>query len=147
MYLHVFPELYPHMTFMDFYLDLSIIQVAQASSIFIFCRYIYQDVSGIFKACKSVLENNYINHFIMSVRRTSYGMYLFHLFAVKLLRLYKILPFKINSHTILFVDITFALVLFIVSWLVVLLINRIPILNKISVMLNALSLKCNDLKN
>ena len=125
-------ELYPHMSFMKSYLDLSIIQVVQTSSLFIICRYIYQDVSGIFKPCKSILENNYINHFIMSVSRATYGMYLFHMVVVKIIRSYGILPLKIYTKAVLLGDLALTVVIFIMSWLVILLINRIPILNKIS---------------
>ena len=132
MYLGNYYGVYPNVEFISSKLDMSFIQVAQASAVFIICRYIYQDVRGIFKLCKRVLENNYVNHFIMSISRASYGMYLFHWFIVKLLRMYNVLPFKINTKQILVADLALALVLFIGSWLVILLLNRIPILNRVS---------------
>jgi len=132
MYMGSCEDIYPKLELMNQKLDLSIIQVVQATSIFIMCKYIYGNVTGILGKCRSLLEGERVNHFVMSISRASYGIYLFHWFIIKLSRGYGLLPFKILTKKILIADLALALVLFFASWLVVLVINRIPVLKYLS---------------
>ena len=114
-------------------LNLSVPQIIQCSSLFLLFRYLYECKSGISGAVRKVLENRYINGFILSVSRASYGIYLFHML---LLRGF-IEPYFKNMST--FTGFTTFLMVFalgfallIVSWIVILILGKIPVVEKVS---------------
>ncbi|WP_405269012.1 acyltransferase [Methanobrevibacter sp.] len=109
------------------YLDLSLLQIIQASSLFLFIRCLYQ-----YKISKGILENNVLKRFILSVSRSSYGMYLIQqplIFQV-------IYPYTKTLHLTgsqsLALTISIIILVSLISWIAVLILSKIPILEKIS---------------
>ena len=114
-------------------LNLSVPQIIQCSSLFLLFRYLYESKSGISGAVKKVLENEYINGFILSVSRASYGIYLFHML---LLRGF-IEPYFKNVSTFTgfntFITVfVLGFALLIVSWIAILILGKIPVIKKVS---------------
>ena len=114
-------------------LDLGILQILQVSSVFLLVKNIYSEsVSGLFSVVKGFLETNIINNFIVSVSRASYGMYLVHmLFLRQYIRpFFKTLNFN-STNMVIACFITFV-GLFLVSWIITVILGKIPYINKIS---------------
>lgn len=114
-------------------LNLSIPQIIQCSSLFLLFRYLYESKSGISGRIRGILENTYINGFIMSVSRSSYGIYLFHMLILR----GWIEPYFKNASTMsgfstLVVGFGIGFGLLIISWLAIVILSRIPVLNKVS---------------
>ena len=114
-------------------LDLGILQILQVISVFLLVKNIYSEsVSGLFSVVKGFLETNIINNFIVSVSRASYGMYLVHmLFLRQYIRpFFKTLNFN-STNMVIACFITFV-GLFLVSWIITVILGKIPYINKIS---------------
>ena len=57
-------------------LDLTLIQIIQATSVFLFIKNLYSDnISKIFQPIRNILNKKYVEKFILSVSKSSYGMY------------------------------------------------------------------------
>ena len=124
--------IYPKISVMYSSLDFSILQILQCCSVFLFFRFIYSDVSGIFASIKNILERNPVSAFIESVSRSSYGIYLVHmLFVIEWIRPFPKNVILTNKETAAFCFMSFVF-LFIVSWIIVLILSKIPYLNKVS---------------
>lgn len=131
MELGSFFDLYPKIN-MYSSIDISIFQVIQSSSFFLLIKYIYSDGIGIFSKVKSLLENEVINKIILSISRSSYGIYLVHM--VIIVGFYR--PFAkevqfTGSQMLLFSVFGFIFA-FLISWAITLILSKIPYLNKIS---------------
>ena len=127
-----FFDIYPKMN-LSSTLDLGILQILQVSSVFLLVKNIYSEsVSGLFSVVKGFLETNIINNFIVSVSRASYGMYLVHmLFLRQYIRpFFKTLNFN-STNMVIACFITFV-GLFLVSWIITVILGKIPYINKIS---------------
>lgn len=127
-----FFDIYPKMN-LSSTIDLGILQIIQVSSVFLIVKNIYSEhVTGIFLAIKGFLEGKVVNGFILSVSRASYGMYLVHmLFLRQYIRpFFKTLEL---SGTKMFIacSVTF-ISLFLVSWIIIVILGKIPYVNKIS---------------
>lgn len=114
-------------------IDLGILQILQASSAFLIVKNIYSEyVTGIFSSIKGFLENNIVNGFILSVSKASYGMYLVHmLFLRQYIRPYFKTIELSNTDTAIAFFATFV-GLFLISWIITLILGKIPYVNKIS---------------
>ncbi|WP_295723433.1 acyltransferase [uncultured Methanobrevibacter sp.] len=110
------------------YLDLSLLQIIQVTSVFIFIKSIYDKKGILYK----FLEVNIIKKFNLSVSRASYGMYLVQhpiIFGI-LPPLVK--PMKLTgTQSFIFYIIT-VITVFIISWLLVLILSKIPFIKKFS---------------
>lgn len=110
-------------------LDLSFIQILQASSVFLIFKQLYEkDVTSIFLRIRNFLQKNYCKKFILSVSKASYGMFLVHRrFFIDYLP-----PFISKLHlTGTEVCITIAVIsiaAFLLSWIVIVIMSRIPVL-------------------
>ena len=127
-----FFDIYPKMN-LSSTLDLGILQILQVSSVFLMVRYTYSEhVTGIFAAVKGFLEVNVVNAFMLSVSRASYGMYLVHML---LLRQW-VRPFfktlNLSSTNMILAFIATFIGLFLVSWIITVILGKIPYVNKIS---------------
>lgn len=124
-------DIYPRIN-MYSSLDFSLIQILQCSSVFLFFRYIYGGVSGIWLRIKNILENDSINKIILSVSRASYGIYLVHMLIIlKWFRpMTKVITLS-NKYTVLFCFGSF-IGIFLLSWAIVLVLSRIPIIKNFS---------------
>ena len=124
-------DIYPKINMIS-YLDFSILQILQASSLFLICRFIYSDNNGVLTNIKNILEYNFIKKLILSFSRASYGMYLVHMIF---LNSYFRLIFKglKNSNLKIFIFSIFVFIfLTIISWIIIIILSRIPIINKFS---------------
>lgn len=125
-------DIYPKISIMYSSLDFSVFQMMQACSVFLFCRFIYDDVSGIFLSLKTLFEGKIMGSFIESVSRSSYGMYLVHmLFLIEWIRPFPKNVILTNKETAFFCCASF-IFLFVISWIIVLILSRMPYINKIS---------------
>ena len=127
-----FFDIYPKMN-LSSTLDLGILQIIQVSSVFLLVKNIYSEhVTGIFSAIKGFLEKNIVNGFILSVSRASYGMYLVHMLLLReFIRPYfKTLPLT-STKMVIACFATF-IALFLVSWIITVILGKIPYVNKIS---------------
>lgn len=113
-------------------LNVSTLQIIQVASIFLFFRYLYECSKGIFGKIRQVLETNYINKIILSISRSSYGIYLFHML---LLRGYIDVHFKniptTGTDTLIF-SLVVSISLLIISWIGIVILGKIPVINKLS---------------
>ena len=111
------------------YMDYGIFQIIQAGSVFVLFRYIYQAKEGISSYVRRFLELDIVNKANVSLSRASYGVYLLH---TTLLRPFKVIvsgtKFSGSMTCLVIIFTTFCLV--VVSWAIVLLLNRIPFINK-----------------
>lgn len=111
------------------YLDYGIFQIIQAGSVFVLIRYVYQAKNGIASYCRRFLEFDIVNKINLSLSRASYGVYLLH---TTLLRLVKVMvdgvAFTGSQICLLIILLSFGLIT--VTWAIVLLLNRIPVINK-----------------
>ena len=110
------------------YLDLSIIQILQACSVFIFIKTVYSmKKTPIYK----ILDQKYCKKYILSVSRASYGMYLIQAPLLHIIKQkFKLLEMSGTQSLILILIIT--ITVFIISWIIVLILSKIPILKKFS---------------
>lgn len=113
------------------FLDFGFIEMIRSIAFFLFFKYLYQSSSGIFSKIRKLLENRTILSFNQSVSKASYGMYLFHHTLIEPLTL--LVPYIIlsPSKTALLI-VALSLGVFFISWIVVLIIDKIPIIGKFS---------------
>lgn len=113
-------------------LDVSILQIVQASSIFVLVRYLYDDVTGIFAKFKGFLESKTVSGFIESVSRASYGMYLVQMLLLReYIRPY-FKPLELSDHRMFFYSCLLFVGLFLASWIITVILGKIPYVKKVS---------------
>lgn len=111
------------------YLDLSLFEIIQVSSVFLIIKNIYENKTGI---VYKLLNQKTIKKYILSISRSSYGMYLVqHPIIIQIIP-----PFfkKLNltgSQTLMSV-LLLILSVFVISWIMTIILSRIPFLNKFS---------------
>ena len=113
------------------YIDMGFLQILQASAVFVMFRYVYEAKDGITSKVKGFLNGKIVNRFILSVSMASYGMYLFHHTIIEPMRVY----FKhiaLSGSQIAILIVVFTIAIFIISWIVVLIISRIPVIGRFS---------------
>lgn len=113
------------------YVDMGFLQIVQASSLFALCRYLYQSKKGLSSKVRGFLESPLISKFILSISMASYGMYLFHHTLIEPLRII-IKKLSLTNIEICLAIALLTIIFFIVSWIVVLVINRIPVIGRFS---------------
>lgn len=112
-------------------LDVGILQLIQTSSVFVLVKYIYKCKAGIYSHVKNVLENNSINKFIISVSKASYGMYLVNR-TFMLYCDYHIKGIPLTGKQIILCFVMLNIAIFFLSWAVVVILSKIPVLKKFS---------------
>lgn len=113
------------------YMDYGIFQIMQAGSVFVLFRYIYQAKEGIPSYVRRFLELDIVNKANVSLSRASYGVYLLH---TTLLRLVKVMVsgLELTGTQICLMIIFLTISLTTVTWAIVLLLNKIPLINKVT---------------
>lgn len=111
------------------YLDLSFVQIIQAASLFVVFKYIYKSTSGFGQKLRRFLENNIINKIILSISKASYGMYLINS-TLKAILASLIVGISLTKPEACLYIIVIIIGVTIFSWILVLIINKIPYLNK-----------------
>lgn len=112
-------------------LDLGTLQLLQAASVFVIFKYLYQSTTGAYSRIRGFLESDIPHRFILSVSRASYGMYLTNnsfknIFIILTAGLTLTKIESVGLIILISVSISF------MSWILVLLINRIPHFQKLS---------------
>ncbi len=113
------------------FIDMGLLQIIQASALFVIFRYIYQAKDGIYSKFNRFLNIDSVSKFILSISLASYGMYLFHHTLIEPMRVL-IKPFTFSGGETLVLIIALTLIVFVVCWLVVLIVTKIPIIGKYS---------------
>ena len=112
----------------DTYLDLSFFQIIQVSSVFLFIKTIYCEKNNILY---KILNQNTIKKFILSVSRASYGMFFIqHILILYYIKIQFMTLSLTGTQTLLLILILIIFV-FLISWIVMVIMSKIPILNKI----------------
>ena len=109
------------------FIDMGFLQIIQASALFLIIRYIYSNDNII----HSFLTGRKVNAFILSVSQASYGMYLFHHTLIEPLRCV-LDNYKFTGSQTLILIAALTIIIFIVCWIVVLAISKIPFVKKYS---------------
>ena len=110
-------------------LDLAFVQLLQAGSLFVMIKYIHQSTSGIYSKIRQIFENNVVNKFITSVSKASYGMYLMNNTFKLLLGIF-LSGVVLSKPSAVFLWIITIILVLIISWLIVIVIDKIPYLGK-----------------
>lgn len=113
------------------HLDISFIEIIQASSIFLLVKNIHKSTKGFGLKIKNILDIKMIREFILSGSRSSYGMYLSHITILVLI------PVFLNSYTftgkqLVILCIVLTILTYFITWISVLILSKIPIINKFS---------------
>ena len=109
------------------FIDMGFLQIIQASALFLIVRYIYSNDNII----HSFLTGSKTNTFILSASQASYGMYLFHHTLIEPLRCI-LNNYKFTGSQTLILIAALTIIIFIVCWIVVLLLSKIPFVKKYS---------------
>lgn len=113
------------------HLDLSPIQLVQSVSIFLLFKNIHASTKGFGLKIKKFLKLKPIRSFILSTSKSSYGMYLAHITVLVLIPMFfRALQFT-GSQTF-FVVIILSILTFLITWIAVLILGKIPVLDKFS---------------
>lgn len=111
--------------------DLGIFELIRVSSLFLIARYIFESKSGICSRIRGFLENGTISGIYTSISKASYGMYLFHRTLFVPLEVI-FASMALTGSQICLMILIMIVVTNIVLWIVVLLIDRIPFINRFS---------------
>ncbi len=127
-----FFDIYPKMNLYST-LDLGILQILQCSSVFLMIKYIYDDgVTGLLSSVKNIFESNIVNSLFLSVSRASYGMYLVHILFLRVWIRPYFKTLELSSLNMVFACFVTFIGLFLVSWIITVILGKIPYVNKIS---------------
>lgn len=113
------------------WVDVSIFQFIQAVSLFVLVRQLYKCDFGVYGAVRNFLETDLINGFLVSVSRASYGMYLINASFMFFCNKY-IQPLRFSEIRMVVYSLILIIVIFLISWIAVVGISRIPKLKKFS---------------
>ena len=113
-------------------LDFGILELIQAGSLFLLVRFIYDDVTGILERIKSILKQKTVNGIIMSISRASYGMYLVHMLFLKQYFRPMAKAMALSNSQMLLYTVGIFFFLFLSSWIITVVLGKIPYLNKFS---------------
>lgn len=111
------------------YLDLGLFQIIQVSSVFLFFKTIY---SGKDNIAYKILNQRLIKKFILSVSRSSYGMFFIqHLLILYYIRL-QLMTLSLTGTKSMIITLILIPVVFLVSWILTAIMGKIPILKEFS---------------
>ena len=119
----MFPEFTVYFTndviFLNSGLNINFLGIIQASAIFLLIKNLNH------------FNNSYIKSFVISVSKSSYGMYLSHIILlIPLSQIFRLIS-TTGSQT-LFLVIFFSVLIFLITWIAVLTVDRIPKLHRFS---------------
>lgn len=107
-------------------IDLGIFEMIQVSSVFLICRFIYDEHADKFKRVRTILEGNLFNKFIVSVSRATYGMFFIHAIIFQAV-LYKFVRNLDISNTTMFIIVILSAVGgLLISWALTLILSKLP---------------------
>ena len=107
-------------------------KIIQTASLFIFIKYLYESSNGIFGKIRHVLEYKYLNNLILSISKSSYGIYLFHMILLRGYIQPVFSKFSLTGTNTFILIILSSTVLLIISWIVIVILSKIPIVKNFS---------------
>lgn len=113
------------------FLDVGILQILQSAAVFVAFKYIYESKTGIYSKIRKYLENKTVNSVHLSLSKASYGMYLFHHTLVEPIRII-LAGFALSGSLVCLLIIILTIFISFVSWMVVVVLHKIPIIGKCS---------------
>lgn len=111
--------------------DLGIFELIRVSSLFLMFRFIFEAKSGIYARIRGILEGNFLTKIYTSVSKASYGMYLFHRTLFVPLEII-FASLALTGSQVCLIILILMLVTNLISWIVVLIIDKIPLINRFS---------------
>ena len=111
----------------DTYLDLSFFQIIQVSSVFLFIKTIYSENNILYK----ILNQNTIKKFILSVSRASYGMFFIQHILILYYAKLQFMTLSLTGTQMLLLILILIISVFLISWIIIVIMSKIPVLNKI----------------
>lgn len=112
-------------------LNSSIFSIVEVVGLFLLIKTIFtNNVSGFLLKIKNLFLIDIVKRFFISVSKASYGMYLAHLFLIAYVFSRGLFSYS-GLRTFLVVIVT-TIVIFLITWILVLLVSRISLLNKFS---------------
>ena len=116
---------------LDSFLDISLIGILESASIFILIKAIGDSKEGFGKKIKGFFEINIVNKIILSISKSSYGMYLTHIYLVMIVfHYFDLLPLS-GTQMVLLIAIL-SIITIILAWISVLIVSKIPKLKILS---------------
>lgn len=113
------------------YLDVGIPELLQTSAVFILCKYIYECSHGIYMPVKKLLHTRIVSKSVLSISRASYGIYLVN--SIPTLFFHSTIKFMpLTGTEIALAIISLTIAVFIGSWMFIVLLGKIPYVNKLS---------------
>lgn len=113
------------------FLDISLIGILESASIFILFKAIDDSKEGFGKKIKGFFEINIVNKIILSISKSSYGMYLTHIYLIMIVfHYFDLLPLSGAKMAILIAVLS--IITIILAWISVLIVSKIPKLKILS---------------
>lgn len=109
-------------------LNFSLSQIIQSASVFLIIKNIYDSRSIV----KTFLEGNYVSRFIESISRSSYGIYMMHLFLLRVFLESPLSKIHLSGTKTALIIIVSSCLLLLASWILILILSKIPFINKFS---------------
>lgn len=116
---------------LDSFLDISLIGILESASIFILIKAIGDSKEGFGKKIKGFFEINIVNKIILSISKSSYGMYLTHIYLVMIVFHYFDL-FPLSGTQMVLLIAILSIITIILAWISVLIVSKIPKLKILS---------------
>ncbi|MBE6500468.1 MAG: hypothetical protein E7Z80_08005 [Methanobrevibacter thaueri] len=113
------------------YLDLSLFQILQSTAIFLIIKYLYSSKEGIFKSINNLLNYPLINKIILSISKSSYGMYLIQHPLIYSIIKPEFVKLSLSGSGTLILSIIIIICVFLISWIIIMILGKIPYLNKL----------------
>lgn len=116
---------------LDSFLDISLIGILESASLFILIKAIEDSEKGFGKKIKGFFEINIIKKIIISISKSSYGMYLTHIYLIMIVfHYFDLLPLPGGKMALLISILS--IITIILSWISVLIVSKIPKLKILS---------------
>lgn len=116
----------------DSRLNFTLPQIIQVASVFLLVKNLHLSTKGISNGFRKILESNYISKFIESVSRASYGIYMLHMLFILAFVHDALHVYHMTGVATFFAVIIASFALLVVTWLIILLLSKIPIVKYFS---------------
>lgn len=116
---------------LDSFLDISLIGILESVSLFILIKAIGDSKQGFGRKIKGFFEINIVSKIILSISKSSYGMYLAHMYLVMIVfHYFDLLPLS-GTQMALLISVL-SIITIILAWISVLIVSKIPKLKILS---------------
>ena len=118
-------------TMLSSWLDVGIFQILQTAAMFLICKNIYECEDGVCLSVKRFLKADAVEKCIVSVSRSSYGMYLINMIPTLTMH-HTIKMMHFTGTQVCISIIVLSIGIFLSTWFVVALLGRIPYIKYVS---------------